>query len=80
MGQNYLRSLLALAFQAFLIMVCVGIYAVLVQNIATETDIIWLRSSSGSPSVFSCQAPHEYQHSSAAHGAVHAAIFPAGHV
>ncbi len=39
-GQNYLRSLLALAFQAFLIMVCVGIYAVLVQNIATETDII----------------------------------------
>ena len=40
MGQNYLRSLLALAFQAFLIIVCVGIYAVLVQNIATETDII----------------------------------------
>lgn len=40
MGQNYLRSLFALAFQAFLIMVCVGIYAVLVQNIATETDII----------------------------------------
>ena len=40
MGQNYLRSLLALAFQAFLIMVYVGIYAVLVQNIATETDII----------------------------------------
>ena len=40
MGQNYLRSLLALPFQAFLIMVCVGIYAVLVQNIATETDII----------------------------------------
>ncbi|WFF73505.1 VirB6/TrbL-like conjugal transfer protein, CD1112 family [Proteiniclasticum sp. QWL-01] len=40
MGQNYLRSLLALAFQAFLIMVCVGIYAVMVQNIATETDII----------------------------------------
>ena len=40
MGQNYLRSLLALAFQAFLIMVCVGIYAVLVQNIATEDEII----------------------------------------
>lgn len=40
MGQNYLRSLLALAFQAFLIMVCVGIYAVLVQNIATDADII----------------------------------------
>ena len=28
-GQNYLKSLLALGFQAFLIMVCVGIYAVL---------------------------------------------------
>ncbi|NLT15382.1 MAG: hypothetical protein GXY05_13695 [Clostridiales bacterium] len=40
MGKNYLKSLLALGFQAFLIMVCVGIYAVLVQNIATETDII----------------------------------------
>ena len=40
MGQNYLRSLFALGFQAFLIIVCVGIYAVLVQNIATETDII----------------------------------------
>lgn len=40
MGQNYLRTLLALAFQAFLIMVCVGIYAVLVHNIATEPDII----------------------------------------
>ena len=29
MGQNYLRSLLALGFQAFLIIVCVAIYAVL---------------------------------------------------
>ena len=40
MGQNYLRSLLALGFQAFLIIVCVAIYAVLVRNIATEDDII----------------------------------------
>ncbi|MCD8379697.1 MAG: hypothetical protein LUC95_05165 [Lachnospiraceae bacterium] len=40
MGQNYLRSLFALGFQAFLIIVCVGIYAVLVQSIATETDVI----------------------------------------
>lgn len=38
-GQNYLRSLFALAFQAFLIIVCVAIYAVLVQNIAVDTDI-----------------------------------------
>lgn len=44
MGQNYLKSLLALAFQAFLIMVCVGIYAVLIQSIGTGSDIsgaIW---------------------------------------
>jgi hypothetical protein len=44
MGQNYLRSLFALAFQAFLIIVCVAIYAVLVQNIAVTDDIsyaIW---------------------------------------
>lgn len=44
MGQNYLRSLFALGFQAFLIIVCVAIYAVLVQNIAVSGDIstaIW---------------------------------------
>lgn len=44
MGQNYLKSLLALGFQAFLIMVIVGIYAVLIQNIASASDIsgaIW---------------------------------------
>ena len=44
MGQNYLRSLFALAFQAFLIIVCVAIYAVLVQNIALDEDVskaIW---------------------------------------
>ena len=44
MGQNYLRSLLAIAFQAFLIIVCVAIYAVLVQNIALDEDVskaIW---------------------------------------
>ena len=44
MGQNYLKSLLALGFQAFLIMVVVGIYAVLIQNIASASDIsgaIW---------------------------------------
>ena len=43
-GKNYLRSLLALGFQAFLIIVCVAIYAVLVRNIAVDTDIskaIW---------------------------------------
>ena len=40
-GQNYLRSLFALGFQAFLIIVCVGIYAALVQNIALDGDIIY---------------------------------------
>lgn len=35
MGQNYFRSLLAVAFQGFLIMVCVAIYAVLVQSVST---------------------------------------------
>ena len=39
-GQNYLRSLLALGFQAFLIMICVGIYAVLVEGISTFGDNI----------------------------------------
>ena len=39
-GQNYLRSLFALGFQGFLIMVCVGIYAVLIQTVAFSTDII----------------------------------------
>ena len=44
MGQNYLKSLFALGFQAFLVMVCVAIYAVLVQNISVSDDIstaIW---------------------------------------
>ena len=44
MGQNYLRSLFALAFQAFLFIVCVAIYAALVENIAIDTDVskaIW---------------------------------------
>ena len=44
MGQSYLRSLFALGFQAFLIMVCVAIYAVLIQHIGTGGDVsraIW---------------------------------------
>ena len=39
-GQNYLRSLFALGFQGFLIMICVGIYAVLVQTVSFSDDII----------------------------------------
>ena len=43
-GQNYLKSLFALAFQAFLIMVCVAIYSILIQTIGTTGNIsgaIW---------------------------------------
>ena len=39
-GQNYLRSLFALGFQGFLLIICVGIYAVLVQSVAFSDDII----------------------------------------
>ena len=44
MGQNYLRSLFARGFQAFLIINCVAIYAILVRGIAVESDVstaIW---------------------------------------
>ena len=44
MGQNYLKSLFALGFQGFLIMICVAIYAVLIQTMVIDTDIsaaIW---------------------------------------
>jgi len=43
-GNNYLKSLFALAFQGFLIMVCVAIYAVLVSSIAVSANmhiVIW---------------------------------------
>ena len=39
-GQNYMRSLFALGFQGFLILICVGIYAMLVQTVAFSSDII----------------------------------------
>lgn len=45
MGQNYLRGLFALGFQGFLIMICIGIYSVLIQNIAFSDDImasVWI--------------------------------------
>lgn len=38
-GTNYLRGLFALAFQAFLMMVCVAIYAVLVANVAVSDNL-----------------------------------------
>jgi hypothetical protein len=43
-GNSYLKSLFALAFQGFLIMVCVAIYAILLQQIPASDNIhsaIW---------------------------------------
>lgn len=43
-GNSYLKALFALAFQGFLIMVCVAIYAILLQGITSSTNIhaaIW---------------------------------------
>ena len=43
-GKNYIKSLLALGFQGFFILVCVGVYAALVQSITLSADIhlaIW---------------------------------------
>lgn len=38
-GQNYLRTLFSLAFQAFLIIVCVAIYSVLLGSLAVTEDV-----------------------------------------
>jgi len=44
MGNNYLKALFAVAFQGFLIMICIAIYSVLLQGIASASSIhaaIW---------------------------------------
>ena len=59
-GQNYLKSLLALGFQAFLIMIVVGIYAVLIRNISGAADIagaIWAAWATPCYSVSVCSRP-----------------------
>ena len=38
-GNNYLKSLIALAFQGFLLMLCVGIYAVLVNDLVVADNL-----------------------------------------
>ena len=38
-GTNYFKSLFALAFQGFFIMVCVGIYAVLINSMTISDDV-----------------------------------------
>ena len=48
-GTNYLKSLFALAFQGFLMMICVAIYAVLVAGIASSDNMhayIWTMAGS----------------------------------
>ena len=39
-GKNFVRSLLALAFQGFLMLVCIGIYAMLLKNMTVSDDVI----------------------------------------
>ena len=39
-GQNYLRSLFALGFQGFLILICVGVYAVLIGNLNITEELV----------------------------------------
>jgi len=39
MGQNYLRGLFALGLQGFFLMICVGIYAVLVNNMVIAANV-----------------------------------------
>jgi len=39
MGNNYLRGLMALGFQGFFLMLCVGIYAVMVNNLIIDTNV-----------------------------------------
>ena len=38
-GRNYLKSLIALGFQAFLIMICIGIYTALIREIAASDNL-----------------------------------------
>jgi hypothetical protein len=40
MGQNFLRALAALGFQGFLIMICLGIYAVLIKNVTFSDHVV----------------------------------------
>ena len=51
-GQNYLRSLFALGFQGFLILICVAIYAVLLQNVAISGDTLTPKGAGGGQGAF----------------------------
>lgn len=53
-GTNYLKGLIALAFQGFFIMVCVAIYAVLVSSVAVAGNIHSALWSVGAYTVLLC--------------------------
>ncbi len=53
-GTNYLKGLIALAFQGFFIMVCVAIYAVLVSGVAVAADLHSALWSVGAYTVILC--------------------------
>ena len=53
-GTNYIRSLVALAFQAFFIMILVGIYSALVKDITTVTDLHGVLMRIGGYSIVLC--------------------------
>lgn len=53
-GTNYLKGLVALAFQGFFIMVCVAIYAVLVANITIASNLHTALWSVGAYTIILC--------------------------
>ncbi len=53
-GTNYIRSIIALAFQAFFIMVIVGIYSALIKQITTVTDLHSMLMQIGAYSIILC--------------------------
>lgn len=53
-GTNYLKGLIALAFQGFFIMVCVAIYAVLVSGVSVASDLHSALWSVGAYTVILC--------------------------
>lgn len=54
-GQNYLKSLLALGFQAFLIMIVVGIYAVLMPSSTPSTRTTWNKPTARTAAPAKCR-------------------------
>ena len=56
MGNNFLRALLALGFQGFFLIVCVGIYAVLVNEMIIAANIHTAIFSLASYTVLLCFA------------------------